>query len=418
MSQEIQDIKIEDLTLWSENPRDPINANTTDQEFADRAINKDQRGKWSLKKLCEEMGPRYDQSEIPTVVYENSKPVVYDGNRRVLIGKIIHRCVAVSDDSSFATLYFPKELPCNVCDRRTALEHVDRKHGESGSWDPLERDIFRQREMNKGPSPFLVLEKTTDIISSYPELNKRFVRDEIFDTTNLHKMGFSVNENQLKSRYTKNDGDAVLSEVLRLVENKTITTRKNRGEIIPLLKGNPTIKKIISSNLGSRFELFSTNTFRKSDTQQNERKTPITKGKEHELFGEKLQLQSGTVNNIYSDLLKLHKLYKAKNKSGYSDDFPRIIRMGLRLICELAADKNGQKLGKFLQTYFDRAKTKLNKDEKTTLSSQKIENAKDCIKLLQQGAHGYTAAKSIEQTVALSLLIGKILEITHAKNSK
>ena len=414
MSQDIKDIKIEDLTLWSENPRDPISANTTDQEFADRAINKDQRGKWSLKKLCGEMGPRYDQSEIPTVVCEKGKPVVYDGNRRVLIGKIIHKCVTVSDDSSFATLDFPKELPCNVCDRQTALEHVDRKHGESGSWDPLERDIFRQREMKKDPSPFLILEENTSIISSNSELNKRFVRDEIFDKTNLHQMGFSVNENKLQSRYAKDEGEAVLSEVLRLVEGKVITTRKNRGRIIDLLKEIPAIKKIISQNPG-KFEAFSTNKFRESDSQQNKRRTRISPGKTHELFGEKLTLESGTVNNIYSDLLKL---YQGRSQKGYSDDFPRIIRMGLRLICELAAGGNKNELNNFLKTHFDLAKARLNQDEKTTLSSQGIKDAKKCIELLQQGAHGYTAANNIEHTVALSLLIGKILEITYDKNGK
>ena len=414
MSQAIKKINIEDLILWTENPRDPIDANTTDQVFVDRAINKNQRGEWNLKKLCKEMGPRYDQSEIPTVVYTKGKPIVYDGNRRVLIGKIIHKCVTVNDHSSFASLDFPKKLPCNVCDRQIALEHVDRKHGESGSWKPLERDIFRHIEMQQDASPFLILEDATGIISSYPVLNQGFVRDEIFDKTNFHEMGFSVNENKLRSCHNQNDSEAVLSEVLRLVEDKATTTRIRRGEIIPLLNGNTVIKKIISQKSRRRFKVFSTNKFRKSSTQQNKRKTSISPGKKHDFFGERLVLERGAVNDIYSDLLIL---YKEKDKRGYSNNFPMIIRMGLRLICEQAANDKGKKSVQFVNAYFDPAKAKLNKDEKTTLSSQGIIKEK-IAELLNAGAHGYTATNNMEQTVALSLLIGKILEITHAKSNK
>ena len=406
MSQKIKNINIKDLVLWTENPRDPINSKFSDQDFADRAIESDQRKKWSLKTLFKEMGQRFDQSEIPTVVYHGGKPVVYDGNRRVLIGKIIHGCVNVDDSHNFAGLDFPKRVPCNICDKKTALEHVSRKHRDSGSWDPLERDIFAHKHMGENASPFLVLENATKVVSSNPELNRRFVSEEIFDEANLHKMGFSIKKGKLKSRYsTTADGEKVLDAVIELVTNKKITTRKNRGKIIDLLKQKNRIRKIILSNENNSFKSFN------SSPALITRKTDTIKRKEHDLFGEKLSLKPGIVNNVYSDLLKLYK-----SKTNYSDDFRIIIRMGLRLICELATEDN-EKLGSFLRAHFDDAKNMLTKDEKTTLATQLVTKEK-IISLLNVGAHGYTAAGNFEQTVALSLIIGKILKITHGKNEK
>ena len=37
MSQQIQEIDINDLVLWTENPRDPIDSEATDQDIADKA---------------------------------------------------------------------------------------------------------------------------------------------------------------------------------------------------------------------------------------------------------------------------------------------------------------------------------------------------------------------------------------------
>ena len=172
MSQEIKNIAIKDLGLWTENPRDPIYQRASDQEIANRAINSDKRSKWSLKKLFNTMGKRFDKSEIPTVAYIDKKPIVFDGNRRVLIGKIIHGCVQVENTPDFSNFEFPETIPCNVCDKKTALEHVDRKHSESGSWSPLERDIFKHNEMKEPKSPFLIVEESTRLISNHPELNQ------------------------------------------------------------------------------------------------------------------------------------------------------------------------------------------------------------------------------------------------------
>ena len=399
MGQEIKEIYLKDLVLWTENPRDPVDVNSSDQDIADRSIH-DGRSRWSIKKLFAKMGPRFDQSEIPTVAYVEEKPVVYDGNRRILIGKIINGFVIVDSDIDFSQFDFPIMIPCNVCDIRTALEHVDRKHGDSGSWKPLERDIFKHKHMGEKKSPFLVIEEQTGFVSNNFELNQGFVKDEIFDSTNLHKMGFSTTDNKLKSRYDNDsDAEAVFDKIVHLVKEKEITTRKNRGKIIELLGTSILDKK------GNDFRDFS---LRIQPTRAGTRKTRITRGKEHTLFGSKLSLESGSVNNIYSDLVRL---YKQKEK-GYSPDLHMIIRMGIRLLCELAF---GNQWDRKVRDEFDSAKGELSEDEKTTLSSQGVEQSK-IIQLLQSGAHGYTSSGNIEQTIAISLIIGKLLEIEHGKN--
>lgn len=101
MEQEVKYLDLKDLVLWTENPRDPIDPNASDQEVVDRALS-DPNLKWSLDKLCAEMGEYYDLSELPTVVYHGKRPVVYDGNRRMVLGKIKLGLVTVPEGTELA----------------------------------------------------------------------------------------------------------------------------------------------------------------------------------------------------------------------------------------------------------------------------------------------------------------------------
>ena len=141
MDQEVKYINIKKLVLWTENPRDRIDKNAVDQDIVNRALD-DGLQKWTLAKLAKEMGDYYDFSELPTVVYHDKKPVVYDGNRRIILGKIKHGLVAAPSGSAVQIPDFPEEIPCNVCSKEIALINVYRKHSDTGSWQPLERDIF------------------------------------------------------------------------------------------------------------------------------------------------------------------------------------------------------------------------------------------------------------------------------------
>jgi len=93
MDQEIKHINIEDLVLWTENPRDPIDKNATDQNIVDRALN-DKLSKWTLDKLAKEYSgellvakvntdenpewaTKYGVQGIPTMLFISDEKVIH-----------------------------------------------------------------------------------------------------------------------------------------------------------------------------------------------------------------------------------------------------------------------------------------------------------------------------------------------------
>ncbi|WP_418647564.1 hypothetical protein ACNQFN_22065 [Thauera butanivorans] len=222
MSQEVITLKLKELVLWTENPRDPVDETATDQDIVDRALT-DKLSKWNLRRLAKEMGQRYDFSELPTVVFHGNKPVVYDGNRRVVLGKIKHGLVSVDGFHADILPLFPDEIPCNVCSEAIALENVWRKHAETGSWLPLDRDMFLHKHMKDKKSAFLLMEENTGIITANPKLNQRFVKDEIFREDILGKLGISFVDEKLHSKHSREETLALLDDISRKVRDKVIS---------------------------------------------------------------------------------------------------------------------------------------------------------------------------------------------------
>lgn len=410
MEQKVEYINIKDLVLWTENPRDPIDAKAKDEDIVNRAI-EDKSLKWSLSKLAKEMGDYYDFSELPTVVYHGKKPVIYDGNRRMILGKIKHGCVTIPIGTVIQIPSFPEEIPCNVCTKKIALNNVYRKHSDSGSWQPLERDIFLHKFMGEEKSPFLILEEDTGIISNNPHLNQRFVKEEVFKEDTLKSMGFFINKGRLNSVHDDNDARTILSDISNKVKAKTISTRENRGKVIEVLE--PASQQIIDRNRDNKAHL---SKIRFSETNK-EQKAPrqakrVTK-KGIELFGGKLYLKIGEVSNLYRDITDLYSFYISR-KEELSNSFPGLIRMSLRLLCETAANSSKKKLEDYLKDSFDEAKKELDQDIKTLLSNQNVKK-ESIIQLLHTGAHNYQSTSNMEQTIAISIIIGSILTITYGK---
>jgi len=411
MKQEVKYINIRDLVLWTENPRDPINANATDQDIVDRALD-DKFSKWTLSKLAKEMGEYYDFSELPTVVYHGKKPVVYDGNRRMILGKIKHGLVSIGIRESISLPYFPEEIPCNVCTQKIALQNVYRKHSDSGSWQPLERDIFLHKFMGKEKSPFLVLEEDTGIISANPHLNQRFVKEEIFKEEILNAMGFDMHNGRLRSVHSDQEAYAILTDISKKIKDKEITTRFNRGKVIEVL--DPVSQQLIDQNKNNRHHLLRVNFGKEKTEDLNHRQSKRTAKKVSELFGGKLYLRMGDVSNLYRDIMDLFQFYVSKRDT-LSQTFPGLIRMSLRLLCETAAkEDNNKKLENYLKGHFEKAKKNLDQNIKTTLSNQNI-NQGSIVQLLHTGAHNYQSSNNLEQTIALSIIVGAIITITHGK---
>lgn len=409
MDQEVKYINISELVLWTENPRDPIDKNAVDQDIVDRALD-DNLQKWTLAKLAKEMGAYYDFSELPTIVYHGKKPVVYDGNRRIILGKIKHGLVTAPDGAETEIPEFPEEIPCNVCTKQIALNNVYRKHSDTGSWQPLERDIFLNKFMGEEKSLLLTLEEETGIISSNPHLNQRFVKDEIFKEEILKLMGFNFKNGKLYSVHNDDEARSILSDISKKIEKKEITTRKNRGKVLEVL--DPISQKLIDQNKKNKPRLASLS-FSAKPAPNRKRQSRRTKNVT-ELFGGKLYLRIGEVSNLYRDISDLYGFY-IKKKAQLSLTFPSIIRMSLRLLCETAAKDRNSKLENYIKNHFDQAKSTLDKDVKTTLANQNVKE-ESLVQLLHTGAHNYESSSNMEQTIAMSIIIGSILTLTHGKD--
>lgn len=379
MKQEIKYIPIKDLVLWTENPRDPISPNASNQDVVNRALlNND--GTWDIEKLAKNMGEFYDFSELPTVVYEDGKPIVYDGNRRVILGKIYHGLV-ISTINTESLPEFPAEIPCNVCDKALALKSILRKHGDSGSWKPLERDYFVNKYHLGGKSDFLIIEECTGIISENPILNKGFVKNEIFNPSNLTKLGIKSEGGVLLTKHSKNELRAIFDDIINKIIEEKITTRTSRGKSFDVL--DQETKGIIENNHDKDYSLAPHLATEKNKTGSAigtesintptaqcitvRRKTKRIAEPEIPFLGEILCLKAGNVNNLYRDILELHQFYKTHK---LPKSFSALLRMALRLLCETAkSSRKSDDIKKYIDKYFDDAKKLLNQDMKTFLSN-------------------------------------------------
>lgn len=283
-----------------------------------------------------------------------------------------------------------------------------RKHADNGSWLPLERDIFLHKHMNRDKSPFLVLDERTGVISQNPYMNKRFVKEEIFRDDVLAKIGLQIDGDRFYSKYTSEDTAKILADIARKVRDKVISTRNNRGSVISEL--DPATKEILAANERKNFK----------DVKEGKDKferlvsqplTARTRPKEIPFFRGPLLLKSGDVNDFYRDLADLYNIYRSK-KHKFSKSFPSIIRMALRLLIETAAKDIGEDMSTYVKSRFVDAKALLDKDQKTTLAAQNVTES-SIVSLLQMGAHNYAAASNIDQSMAVSFVVGGILTISH-----
>lgn len=420
MEQEIRTIKVRDLVLWSENPRDPIGFAVSAAEVIKRAV-EDPKSKWNLKKLAREMGGYYDYSELPIVVYKNHKPVVYDGNRRVALAKIKLGLVSVEGMLRDELPSVPEELPCNVCEEELALQSVFRKHVTlRNSWGVLERDIFAYRYQKSPKSLFLMLDECTGgFISSNPELNRGFVKNELLTKANLQKMGFWFDSEKMMTPHSNDEVGVILDNILEKVKDKTIDTRTNRGKLLTVL--DQRVKDIIRSNNGKEQHEYvgaekgeEKRVVRPVLKKKTERKTRITQGGKISFFGEKLILKPGDVNNLYSDILMLYNMVSSADKP-FSPNVYALFRMALRLLCETAMrDLGFSDIKAYIEKYAPAAKKKFSRDIATLLSSQNVKK-ETLPQLLHTGAHNYTSSASHDQAVCISIFVGAMLKESHGK---
>lgn len=426
--QHVEYIKISSLVLWSENPRDPITGLGSNSEIVRRAL-EEHKDKWDIPKLIKQMGDRYDFSELPTVVYHGNRPVVYDENRRMIVAMLALGLVGHPEIKE-VNLEIPESIPCNVCEEKVALDNIYRKHVSSGTWKILERDYFLLKHANGQKSVLVALEEQLNqFVTRHPLFNQLYVRDELLSNKSLTKLGIIFKEGNLQSKHSPRELESILLDIEARIKDKKVSTRENRGDVYGVLSEES--KQIIKNNENKEYCRAKSETSPEASRQmlQKTRVTPASKHKEPPFFGQVLCLKKGPVNNLYRDI---QKLYESRKKLHLSENFPSILCMSLRLLCETAGRDLQQKEGGavegknngkpnegmdfYVDKFFEEAKAGLTKQEKTALYVEKISTSGNLKGMLNVSAHSYIAGHDIKLAESMSCIIGQMLILSHGKH--
>lgn len=439
--QKVKELSISRLVLWSENPRDPLPDRKIGREN-DRIIRRaieDVDKSWKLLSLLKTMGEMYDSSDLPIVVMKDGHPIVYDGNRRVILAMIKHnekylKLLPSSARRKLEGFDVDKKLYCDVCTEATALKLIIRKHADSGSWKPIQQGLFRMRYMGESPSILLQINSLTDgAIEKSKMLNQRFVEEEVFTRSHLESLGISIEGDSIMSAYTKDELVSILRDIFKLIEKGDISTRKRPalGELPSSLSER---SQAICSSKKDQPRVYTEKYVpiepapieegAREEKTVPKKRTPRSKMYETPLFGGSLSLKDSPVNNLYREVEALDKLITKNVGKGLTEDAYVVIRMALRLLCETAwKDLKKEGLEQYLKDYFKAAKAKLSKGEKTLLSKnlseedpKSLETHKQLLSRLNDSAHTYDeSTRNYKQTVAMSVMVGAILSCSHGK---
>ncbi len=422
----IESIAIDDLCLWTENPRDPL-TDKSDNDIIKAAV-VDVNGKWKLQSLLNSMGNFFDYSESPIVVEIDNKYIVYDGNRRVVLLKFFQNIEQFDDLKNYLSLKTGQEglfeeadIPCAVYDIDTALDAVERKHSGSGTWSELDRHYFEHLHRGKDPSYFLRFEMATDLISSNPKLNQRFVSEEVITDSKMKNMGFSISpKGELLSMYDKTPALDIIGNLVSAVDDKVIWTRGNyRGkpkeaiisrredlkEIItpfnPDIKAKKLNKKAISNTTAA--------IARPTDRRRTKR-APAS----NLLFGQALLLKKGRINDLY---LAIKTIY---DRLQNDPTIIPILGMSLRLLAETAAreyfsqqnntlSNTDSAFGPFLKAAKESMNLKAEESNYLALTNSFLKKSDSFEATMHKFAHG-TIVTEKSDVIRSSIILGDILK--------
>ena len=445
-----QDIQILKLILWDQNPRFPEEYfRKTETELIDFLLTK----KGEKEKLLELAKSIIDNiNEITPwerlIVYKRKNDhIVLEGNRRLMVYKLLlnPELTTIAKAKEFFNEAKSKvkinknfSLECLVTtDKDKGLKYVELKHLESGykSWGEPERNNFKRRR--GGADEKLIIKTEIDAIVKrldFPQELKDMILGKGYVTTfyrviaeNAAKdfFGYEADGEQLKIR------DKNFEEKLKVIiwdllkkkdkngnklDSRALNKKDDVTKYLASIKNNDfkRVKKETKESETKEETLFGEkNTSIKIGTLSANKKTPRTQKILNELFGGTLTLKKGDTNNIYRDIMDLYTYY-LNNKDRLSPSFPSLIRMALRLLVE-SATKENESISNYIDNNYESAKKTLTKNQKTTLSNNAIEGKKTLKKLMQSGAHNYTNSANFEQTIAMSIIIGAMLKITHKK---
>ena len=88
--------------------------------------------------------------------------------------------------------------------------------------------------------------------------------------------------------------------------------------------------------------------------------------------------------------------------------------MSMRLLCETAATSTAGGMQGYVKANFANAKKGLTQNLRTTLANQNVTES-TLVQLLHTGAHNYATSSNIDQTMAISIILGEMIKISHGK---
>ena len=443
-------VDVEKLELDLQNPRLPKHVRDQNDITQIRNYLLDKEDVLRIARSIANNG--YHRSAVAIVCKENGKLVVLDGNRRLVACQLLLKPELATNARDKKEL---EEL--NKIVNKQELKKVkiavapSRKEAEKEIWDIHVNQLLKpwqvlqklrmyrnlidsgEYDINSASSEYGVtpaqFKKELEKLFFYEQILEQIRTDK--DEEELLKSGFnkidrlilSTNGKKLLDYSTNDKGDITFA-------NRSESDKKLR-QLVPYITDPQKVSaqatqewlvENVFSKIDSGFSGNKTNTEKENeqteaDAPSPKRKTAREKNKAQSLFGQNLVLKKGDTNNIYQDVLDLYDFYvkdSQKNEPRLSKNFPALIRMSLRLLVESAVAKT-KGVADYVNTNFDNAKKQLTQDQKTTLSNNSVSGAKSLIQLLQSGAHNYTNSANFEQTVAMSIIIGAMLNITHIK---
>lgn len=467
-TQEIIDISFDDLLLWTENPRDPIDGKTNDEVII-HALNNMKT--WRLESLARSMGDTYDLSELPTVVRaEGGKYRVFDGNRRIILGFLSRKGFPTEAKKFRIPSTFPEKIPCNLCTQSRAVKNIIRKHSGTGTWTELARAQFLVDYADEPPSLLLAVEKALQLRSKFSKFDQNWVSNEIFAPVRMKELGINYENGKIYSIYDKDETERLFIEIADAIQQGKISTRKKRYKVHEVIEfdtqpydedsselffdfdaspkpnfDNDSDERIqnseqkeypLSSKSGKNYDSNGEDRRNSGEAalgkkENNQRRTRRTQNKKPLLLGRILSLEPGEVNDFYRELdflyeLRMHR--SAIEKVDPSDATWSFFRMSLRLLVETAGsdladkgeierDSKGRALKNYCERFSGEVKGRIPKGDvkiKEFLSSFNI--SKDTIlRHLESGAHSYSSGKSQDIFHAIGIFCGYMLEASHGK---
>ncbi|SEF71171.1 hypothetical protein [Billgrantia desiderata] len=446
-------IKISNILLDLENPRfPPVN----DQREAIRTMLRDQGAK--IVNLASDIYQNGLNPSSKLILFEDGgKYIDGDGNRRVTALKVLETPSLADADPKIRKKInsilrtrgeVPTEVGCVIFKNREEAKHwisINHSGPQDGKgqipWNPEQKnrfegnftiglqalDLLVNNQLISDGDKERVNKTTLDRVLSYRSVKQRLGIEKsgegfLFgDADSLKKIVLALRDKKVDEVYTAEKGAAFVESVLNCDSSVFGSWDADRNAEAG---GNGNTNFQPSSRGGEAYEGQSSFNHAGAKTASAEEEAggktaqSRTRRKDKQglvVFGGSLSLRSGHINNLYRDIEHIYELYKSK-KTAFSNDFVVIFRMSLRMLAETAGREVGKDLKPFLMDNFDQAKKSLSDDEKTSLSSQSVEKGK-IVQLFQTGAHDYSNSRNEEQAVALSVILGAILRITHGRES-